>query len=88
MLTDREEGFLKVPVVAQVNDQAAGRVLSNPCITSAQNGKPVTFLTRVHGMKLNELLKKIIFKRAGALRIDPGAFFDHRVQLAVTVREV
>ena len=88
MLTDGEEGFLEVPVIAQVDDQAAGRVFTDTGITAAQGFKPSSLFVGVHAVQLDELLKQIVFERAGANSVYPGTFFDHGFQLAVTDGEV
>lgn len=88
MLTDGEEGFLKVPVIAQVDDQAAGRVFTDTGIAATQGFKPSSLFVGVQTVQLDELLKQIVLERTGADRVYPGAFFDHGFQLAVTDGEV
>ena len=88
MLADGEEGFLKVSVVAQVDDQTAGRVFADKGVLPAQSFIPSAFLAGIYAVQLDELLKQIVLERTGALRIDHGAFFDHGLQLAVTDGEV
>lgn len=88
MLADGEEGFLEVPVIAQVDDQAAGRVFTDTGIAAAQGFKPSSLFVGFHAVQLDELLKQIVFERAGADSVYPGTFFDHGFQLAVTDGEV
>ena len=88
MLADGEEGFLKIPVIAQIDDQAAGRVFTDTGIAAAQGFKPSSLFAGFHTVQLDELLKQIVLERTGADRVYPGAFFDHGFQLAVTDGEV
>lgn len=88
MLADGEEGFLKVSVITQVDDQAAGRVFSDAGIAAAQGLIPYALFAGGHAVQIDEPLKQIILERTGTYRVDPGAFFDHRFRLAVTDGEV
>lgn len=63
-------------------------MLPDTGIAAAQGFIPSSLFAGIHAVEFDELLKQIIFERTGACCVDPGAFFDHGFQLAVTDGEV